>query len=53
MVYRALEAPRNALNKAQPTKNFREEGFTFDRVPRRIVDIFIRGIPMKILFLLI
>jgi hypothetical protein len=43
MVYRALEAPRNALDKAQPTKNFREGDYSFERVPRRIVDIFTYG----------
>jgi hypothetical protein len=43
MVYRALEAPRNALDKAQPTKNFREGDYTFDRVPRRIVNIITMG----------
>ncbi len=43
MVYRALEAPRNALDKAQPTKNFREGDFTFERVPRRIINIITMG----------
>jgi hypothetical protein len=43
MVYRALEAPRNALDKAQPTKNFREGDYSWERVPRRIVNIFTMG----------
>ena len=40
MVYRALEVPKNALGKNQPTTNFRAGDYTFEKTPRKITQIF-------------
>jgi hypothetical protein len=43
LVHRALDEPRNALDKPQPTKNFRVGDYTFEREARRITDVLIFG----------
>lgn len=43
MVYRALEAPKNALGQNQATKNFRAGDYTFDKTARAITHIFTMG----------
>jgi len=42
-VYRALETPRDALNKKQNTKNFRAGDYTFEKTPREITQVFTMG----------
>jgi hypothetical protein len=42
-VYRALDAPKNALGKNQNTKNFRMGDYTYDSEPREITQIFTMG----------
>ena len=42
-VFRALEKPRNALGKVQPTKNFRTGDYTFDTTAREIKAVYTMG----------